>query len=394
MGDGPTLYEALAAVNATADVQPGGPWNISQVYGVASPVPVNPSAWGWGQYDRVMASCPAAFNGLTIWNGTLPLFHGTFDSGTAPFWQFVYYSNTTQQILVGTDVRGVVHIFPPIAWSSECAASSGLSYMPWLWKAFWGEAGYPADSPTIASNDWNFMAQRYVQWLGTPVAEMYLFGAAPFGSGQPPADQINFFTCGTVGGVGATRGLALYGPDGVTSLGTGNTFNYTLGCTPTANNWTAISIQLRFSNETALTANGTTVARQEFSLFYPTGPPAGPAYNARGITSWMIGLNLTASNGQPLPIAPSLCATWVSSLSDCLASASGWYAVLLSPGGAWEGSYGAASNGPDWTYPVLPIVNNETLALVAPSTWNLSGDSLSVTSTTSELPLNGTTALP
>ena len=397
IADGPTFYEALKSVNLSADLQPGSPWVLEQVYGVASPIPANPSTWGWGEYDRVLASCQPAFNGLTIWNGSIPLFHGTFNSGTAPFWQFVYFSNSSQELLVGTDVEGAVHVYPPISWSSECATSSGLGYglghEPWLWKSFWGQDGYPADSPTIANNDWNIMAKRYVAWLNRPVAEMYLLGATYFGSGMPPDDQINFFTCGLVGAVGATPGLELFGSHGVTKLGF-DTFNYTLGCTPTGYNWTAVPMRAAFSNASIVSTSTTEIAAQEFRFDYLGSPPlSGPAYNAGGVTSWMVNLSLRDSNGQLLSVAVSQCSSWVPSVSDCPSNASGWYAVLLAPDGAWDGSYGAGAAGATWSSPVAPIANNETLDIVVPSTWNLTGDTLTMSSTTSGLPLTGSITL-
>ena len=124
VNDGPTFHDALGAVNLSVNTVSGGPWVLSQVYGVASPVPSSPTSWGWGEYDNTLASCQAAFNGLTIWNGTIPLFDGSFNSGTAPFWQFVFFSNTTLQILVATDVLGVVHAYPPILMSSPCGMYS------------------------------------------------------------------------------------------------------------------------------------------------------------------------------------------------------------------------------------------------------------------------------
>jgi hypothetical protein len=388
VNDGPTLYEALRSTNVSVDATMGGPWTLEQVYGVASPIPADPGSWGWGEYDQTLVSCQAAFNGLTIWNGTMPLFNGTFNSGTAPFWQIVYYSNSTQQLLVATDVSGEVRVYAPIPLTSECAEKSGLGYEPWLWKSFWSQDGYPGDTPTMASDDWNVMAHSYVDWLGRPVGELYLFGADQFGSGMPHANQINYFTCGTTGAVGATPGLAIFGSTDEPNY-TGNSWNYTLGCTPTTNSWTPTPLEMAFSNTTVATGTGTMVLRQSFTLIMTGSPPySGPGYNSRGITSWMVSLNLTNRSGDHLPISGSGCGSWVPSLTDCI-EMSGWYAVLLGPDGTWDGSYGATHLGQSWTYPVLPIANNETIAVIIPSTWNVTGDTLEVTSTTSELPLSG-----
>ncbi len=394
VGDGPTLYQALRGVNSSVNALSGGPWVLSQVYGIASPIPTNPTAWGWGEYDQTFASCHAAFNGLTIWNGTIPLFHGTFNSGTAPFWQFVYFSNASQQLLVANDVLGVVHVLPPVALSSECAVRSGLGFEPWRSAFFWSRVGFPGDTPTMASDAWTVMAQRYVAWLGEPVGEMYLFGGSQFGSRQAAATQVQCFICGTAGAAGITPVLAIYGSTDEPWY-TGNSDNYTLGCTPTTNYWTAIPLELKFSNATTATGLDATVVSETFQFLDAGTPPySGPGYNTRGVTSWMIDLNLTDSSGHQLPITRSGCSTWVPSLSDCIANSSGWYAVLLAPGGGWLGSFGGSSTAPGWSYPVVPIVNNETLAIVLPPSSSTSGDVLTVSSTTNQLPLNGSMVLP
>lgn len=385
--DGPTFYQALQATNESAAAVAGGPWTPDQVYGVASPVPVDPGSWGWLSYDQALASCQEAFNGLTLWNGTIPIFNGTYNSGTAPFWQIVYFSNLSQQLLVETDVLGMVHAYPPIPLSSECATQSYLSFEPWAWSSQWDQYGYPGNTPTMASDDWNVMAGSYVKWLGKPVAEMYLLGYHQFGSGMAGVDQINYFTCGTPGAVGATRGLEIYGSTDEPNY-TGNSWNYTLGCTPTTNHGTAISLGMVFSNSTVAAGAGTTIIRHSFQ-FNMTGPAPflGPGYNLRGMTSWMVSLNLTNRSGG-LPMGGSGCGSWVPSLTDCVKT-SGWYAVLLGPDGTWDGSFGATALGGAWTYPVLPIANNESIAVIVPSSWNVTGDTLQVTSTTSELPLTG-----
>ncbi|MGC2205230.1 MAG: hypothetical protein WA719_04810 [Thermoplasmata archaeon] len=388
VGDGPTFYQALNSVNASVAELEGGPWTISEVYGVASPVPADPGSWGWGEYDRTLASCQAAFNGLTIWNGTIPLFNGTLNSGTAPFWQLVYYSNASQQLLVATDILGALTVYPPIAFSSECAEQSGLGYEPWASSYFWSFEGFPGNTPTMAGDAWNVMARSYVAWLGEPVGELYLFGATYFGSGQPAADQVNFFTCGTPGAVGATPGLAIYGSTDESSY-SDNSFNYTLGCTPTSDNWTAIPLDITFSNATLETGTSPSVVGEKFQFRNGIPPNLSPGFNTRGVTSWMISLELTNSSGSALPLAGSDCSTWVPSLGDCEANASGWYAVLVAPDGGWEGSFGASGAGPSWNYPVLPIANNESFAVVVPQSWNISGDTLSVSSTTPDLPLTG-----
>lgn len=392
--DGPTFYQAFASLNASVDTAAGGPWSLTEAFGVASPVPSDPGSWGYDAYDGAVASCQSDFNGLTFWNGTIPLFNGTYNSGTAPFWQFVFFSNASQQILVATDVLGTVQVYPPIAMSSECAENA--AYTESDWREAWAIStqGFPGNTPAQAQADWNAVARSYVTWLGRPLGEMYFVGGVQFGSGMPPTTDIQFFTCGTVGGVGPSPGLAVFAYLNDTADVWGWD-NYTLGCTPTMDTGAALPLEMNFTNPSLLNSPGTlTVSEELHFLEEGPSPYTGPGYDMRGIEGWMIGLNLTDGSGTPLPMAGSNCRSWVPSLSDCAANDSGWYAVLLGPDGEWDGTYGATATGPGWSDPVLPIVNNETLVVVVPSSWTVGGDTLDLSSITEALPLIGSTVLP
>jgi hypothetical protein len=390
--DGPTFYQALASLNASVAGVPGGPWALSQVIGIATPVPSSPSVFGWpgGGYPTTMASCQAAFNGLTLWNGTIPLFNGTFNSGTAPFWQFVYFSNASEQLLVGTDVNGVVRVFPPIAMSSPCAVASDLAYESWDGPLY--RFGLHGNTPAMASSAWNAGAKGFVESLGTEPTEMYFLSSLDFGSGQPGDMGTDFFLCGTAGAAGVTRGLDVFADPMNTAI-VSETDTYMLGCTPTYDNWTAIPVELRFSNLSTVTWTGASGIRQTWTVYTDGVSPSDRGVDSLGITSWMINLELNDSQGQPLALATSGCSSWVASLTDCAANAAGWYAVLLGGEGTWMGSFGETAHGPGWSSPVIPVVTNETLAIVVPSSWNIAGDSLVASSTTPELPLSGSSPL-
>ncbi len=393
IADGPTLYEALAEANSSVSAVSGGPWTLFEALGVASPVPTYPSSWGWGPYDHVLASCQSAFNGLTIWNGTIPLFDGSFDSGTAPFWEFFFFSNASQQITTVTNVLGTPHAYPPILMSSPCAVASMLGYEPWRSAWAFDRGPFPGDSPALASGAWSAVAEKYVAWVGSDLTEMYLFGDLQVGSGQPIGNQITFFQCGTPGAGGVTRGLDVFAGT-VGSPQGAEWANYTIGCTPTTNDFTAIPLTLVFGNTTLEGGTDSTILAQEFQIRLAGAPPySGPGYNSRGLTTWMVGLNLENSSGAALPLGASGCAGWVSSIRQCVGDADAWYAVLLSPDGSWEGSYGSNVTGPGWTWPVLPIANNETLAILLPASWSTSGYSLELSSTTDLVPMSGSVQL-
>jgi hypothetical protein len=392
VGDGPTFHEALQSVNGSVYSTPGGPWFLSQVFGIASPVPTSPSVWGWWPLDSTLAACQAAFNGLTIWNGSIPLFNGTFNSGTAPFWQFVFFSNTSQQILVSTDVQGVAHTYPPVAMTSPCARYSGLGYEPWRSAWTFYKWAFPTDTPAMAGAASSAVGQSYLHWLGKAATEMFYMGDVTFGSGQPYGTQIRFFTCGTPGATGMTPGLDVF-------LNTFDTatvsdwYNYSIGCTPTTENLTAIPVQAGFFNQTTFSAAGSTVVRDELE-FVSTGPaPFTGPIDAHGITSSLVELSVLTVNGTELPLADNGCAAWVASILECNSTSSGWYAVLLSSNGQWQGSYGETSLGPAWNYPAIPIASNESLVVILPSSLDVSGLALELTSTVSAFPLTGSTEL-
>jgi hypothetical protein len=244
----------------------------------------------------------------------------------------------------------------------------------------------------MALASWNAVARGWVNWIGQKPTEMYYMGDLDFGSGQPAGTQVDYFTCGTEGGVGPTPELTTF-PDVYDTSKVTEWYNSTLGCTPTSNSWTALPVEMQFGNDTATTQGAATYVNQTFQVLTNLSGSYVPGAGL-GITSWMIGLNLTNSAHQTLPPAQSGCSTWVPTLEGyCGGNANGWYAVLLSAAGAWQGSYGAVPGGLGWTNPVIPIVSNETLAIVAPASWDLAGDSLIVTSTTSLLPVTGSTLL-
>ncbi len=318
VSDGPTFAQAFSAVNGSIQQVSGGPWVVSEAFGVAPPTPSSPSSWGWpGAYPQTMNACQQAFNGLTIWNGTLPLFTGSFSSGTAPFWQLVFFSNQSGQLLIGTDEVGKVTVFPPVGLSSPCADFSGLGDEPWNSANLISHGLFPVNSPEMAQAAWGAVGKAWVDGLTELPTEMFLIGGLPFGSGASPTTQVEYFTCGTLAGVGVTRGLSVFTDPNNPSDVTGWE-NYSLGCTPTASNWTAIPVHLEFtSSMTVVSANGT-YSSQAFQVL--TGSNASALSNQTlGITSWMVNLSLASSTGTRLPLGTSGCNNWAATPEDCLA---------------------------------------------------------------------------
>ena len=403
IADGPTFYQALGALNSSVGNESGGPWLLFSVYGIAAPVPFSPNLIGYVHTNITVNSCGAAFNGLTLWNGTIPLFNGTFDSGTAPFWQLAYFSNSSQEILVGTDVLGHPHVFPAIPYPSAC--------MPWY--DFPGnEANWtaPSEFPTVDTSSaagvaWGSSLDSSIpgSWsVGQmvsrdgPMVEIMTAGPGIFmGLGDTvSAYGIIFDRCGEVGVAGVQPLLGVGIGSNGSLLGSGNlTHNCAIlkSGPPGYSGGYALLYSSPSTNVTS-TTRSVTIGFQVANA-YPNGTVAG-FYDEVGLANWMTSWNLTSASGQRLPLAMPTCRGWVPSIADCGANASGWYAVVLSASGEWINSYGSLpGGGVGWSAPVTSFVSHQQFVIVTPRTWSLTGANLSVASTNSTVEIFGSLSL-
>jgi hypothetical protein len=405
--DGSTLYEALAGLNSSVDNESGGPWSLFSVMGIAAEGPYSPSVKGYVSFNNSapVNGCQAALNGLTMFNGTIPSFTGTFNSGTAPFWQFAYYSNTTGEILVGTSVLGSPLLFAPFPLGSNCTRAwgdFGLDPTEWTGQIL-SNSSLPADSPVAARVVWNKVDTGYLD-DHQPLVELFTSGPAMLAATQDQPDGnlgVDFVSCGLAGFTGYERdwadgyGMAYY--SGVSRNGSyAGQFNATTNCflgnTATVPGAVTGAYQLLYSNTTASATPDTTLFSASAAVnFAQTG--GGEYHDMWGLANWMLSLNFSTSSGQQLAIGASGCPDWVASVSDCGANSSGWYAVLLSQGGEWLASYGAGSGGGGWSVPVTAVVSHQQLVVVVPRAWSVSGDSLSITSATPYATVTGTVTL-
>jgi hypothetical protein len=374
--DGPTFYQALAGLNESITNLSGGPWTLYAVWGIASPIPFSPDALGWASNNVTVNSCGAQFNGLTLWNGSIPLFSGSFDSGTAPFWQFAFFSNSSQSILIATDVLGVTHVYPPMLMSSPCARASSLDASPWIWARNFSP--FPSNSVTMAKSSWNAVGERWTT-ANRPAYETYVLGWSYWGSGNPEGLIVKFARCGQVGATGVQPFVdVLLNSNGSWS----SYFNGTQGCGDVVTlgpppTFTYYSID--FSTTDVSQGTSLVVASQSFQVTY--GNRSADS-DARGLVSWMTSLNFTTSTGQQLPSVVPGCAGWVPSLTDCHENGPGWYAVLLSASGEWLDSYPSSPNGTAWEVSSVSLASNQVLVIIAPASWNVAGDGLTFNGTT------------
>ena len=387
--DGPTLYQAIAPVNVSVQNVSGGPWTLFSLWGVATATLFSPNSIGWSQYNLSVNSCQSQFQGLTLWNGSIPLFNGSFESGTAPFWQFAYFSNVSQAILIATNVLGAVDVYPPMAMTSPCAMATGLGPQPWPSIFARTLNPFPANSPTLAETSWNAIGSN---WLArnTPAWMAFDFGFSYWGSANPGGLIVKYARCGEVGYTGV-QPVAYVGlrPNGSWSMifsgsqGCGDVIS--LGPPPVIDGYA-----LNFSIPTVESVSGTSTINQSFQVMDPFPPPY---YDRGGLVSWMLTLNVSTPAGQRLNSVVPACTKWVPSLSDCAANGLGWYAVLLSSNGEWLDAYPSEPNGTSWELPNVALASNQCLVVVVPSSWDVAGGTLAPNGTVSDVPVTGTATL-
>jgi hypothetical protein len=381
--DGPTFYQAIAAVNTSVAAETGGPWDLYGVWGIASPLPFSPDSLGWPSYNLTVNSCQAQFNGLTLWNGSIPIFNGTYDSGTAPFWQFAFFSNASHSILIATDVSGVARAFPPMAMTSTCAEATSLDAYPWLFAR--SLTPFPSNSPTMARSAW---AASGHEWMTAdePAWEAFVFGYSYWGSANPTGLTVKFGRCGEVG---ATSVQPVLDVSVSTNGSWKSSFNGTQGCgdvvslgpPPVLDGY-----RIHFSNATFSNSTNSSRAELPLAVAYDSAPNDS---DAGGLVTWMVTMNLTDQAGQRLEPSASSCSHWVPTTADCYSSDEGWYVVLVSASGSWLDSYPSTADAAEWALPNVALATNQLLIVVAPAAWNTTGDLLSLSGTISTAPVSG-----
>jgi hypothetical protein len=381
--DGPTFHQALNQTNVSVANATGGPWLLFSAIGLASQGALDPSAFGFASTNASLKYCGAEFNGLTIWNGSsIPIFTGGIASGTAPFWQFAFYSNNSQQIIVATDVSGIPHVYPPMSMSSPCASYSGLgagaqSYVDWL-------NPLPIDTSAMALPAYDAIGREFEASHG-PILEIFNFGYSLLNQlnhgGNGVGLVVEYARCGLVG----AGGLQPNGIVGETSNGAiADTDIGTVSCT-----WVDSSsplvygiYQLEFGGANAITGLESGSIGVNFT-FQVEIPPANTSVlrDGWGLVSWMSNLTLRDSSNRLLRSAPASCQAWVPSLSACSTDTSGWSAVLLSANGMWMDTYPSEYNWSSWAIPNVPIVSQEQLVILVPTSFALTADTISFSNT-------------
>jgi len=398
--DGPTLYQALGRVNATVRNTSGGPWILFSYIGFAPEGPFSPAAYGFeGGDNATLRDCQSQFNGLTVWNGSyIPIFNGSFASGNATFWQFEFFSNRSQEVIVATDVLGVPTVYAPLPLSNACIRQSNMEYAAPTYVSWVNPL--PVDTSIQALAAYDYVGEAYSA-RHSPLMEM-------FADGWPPLTNINhgegggasYLRCGLVGAAGMqAKGVVGEYNNGQVQ----DTFNGSLSCTAVASGGYDGIPLVYTPYVVALTIPGTAVSigggETGFAFATQTEFAAAPGndtivdHDGWGLTSWMTQLSVRNAGGQNLTSTPLTCQAWVPSLADCAPNGSGWSAILLSPAGAWMDTYPSLTNSTAWAIPNVPLIGGEQIVVSYPGTWNVSGDQLIVGASSAVPAVSGSVTL-
>ena len=398
--DGPTLYAAYDATDALVRNASGGPWVLFWGVGIAAQAAFSPNVLNYFTSENLTVNnCEAMYNGLTIWNGSIPIFNGTLNSGTAPFWQFAFYSNATNRILFATDVLDRITVYP-----SEPNAYLIGNCMPWYDLSIPPDPGNwtrdlqasSANSPTVAGVATTLIGQGILDQK-SPWAELFYLGPGMYGGTAAVTESVAayFDRCG-LEGVSGFQPLDLV----ATTESGGNPFldNESTICA-LLNSANSLHLypayyQFEFSASTIQTKGSTLQAATPYQAEIRWYNYSNVSSDAWGLANWLTSWNLTTSAGQHLPLATPICESWAPSVSNCGANSSGWYGVVLSASGEWTNSYGALpGGGVGWSEPVTALVSHQQFVIVTPSSWNVTSDVLSVSSTVSTSTVVGSDTL-
>jgi len=364
LGNGISFDAAYQAVNETVQNLSGGPWFPISIYGIATELPLAadpPSEMGPnGSFNQTMAACDP-LPGVTAWNTTLlPVFTGGLASGAAPFWSMVF-DNNTGSIAYVTDLEGTVNLYPPSPQLQSCATLTGLVGSSTVW--------IPSNTTELAEKAYSIAGSAFSQ-NNSPLVETYVLGASQsintdFGG---PSWIVNYWRCDLTGVAWVQNYTA------VALSRSANTWAVDSGfitCTARGNHTILFGNPYRQNN--AFDADFI-----PFQVELNTGNLTFD--DASDVRTWMLDLTLLNSTGTQLPRAETTCPYWVTSIAYCQANSTGWFAVLLSASGEWEDSFPTNPNAQTWTYSNVGLYSHETLVIVAPQSWNETGDRLVVSS--------------
>lgn len=347
-------------------------WVPISLLGLSSPTPYTPWISDWANLSNDTASLWAC-NALpipSVWNSSLiPGRAGNVADGFAPFWQFAFAAEVGLNQLdfaVGTYLEGVVSVAGPLTTSNGCVQSLGLA----AWTSipspaqpdFDSEDAAPAALFAVDSFDDALSPYAVIWFGGLPVIADQPRGVTTFG-GYNSNWEFAFDKCG-VSGTTPIPGASTAFVGGA---------SYSKG-TVTANILLGSNASCAFPGyNLTLTLSGS----QHLGSGYQTSVRIGATPSVQGMAVWMVDAALRYNNGSiVLPAIPA-CTGWIRDLQSCVPS-TGWVAALESPNGSWMDFCDQTGTPAVWAEPNAPLIANETIELLTPTSVVGSGEVLSL----------------
>lgn len=367
---GMTFAQASAIASPYILNESGGPWLLISVVGVGSTV----SAWPDAPAASPGSPCQS-LPGPSIWNTTdLTTTVAGIELGALPFWS-LWYANSSQVLIsVGIEDRIVVtlDVLDPSAPCSEALRNAKLNLTSSL-------PIYPGDSVSAADTGWQYAGEQFL--AADPSTVVYFTFGAPqlFDMAFGRSWGVTYTVCGAsgFGGDGAYSFVGLNGTSPplvfINGSSTCSLTNYTISLSPPS---------VRF--------NASQWAVSTFRLGVNASLYFGIVPDAEALASWMMNVSIRNESGAKLiPAAPVGCSL-VGNLSGCVPLSQGWIAVLATSSGWGVNVYSLHGSSAGWLNPVVPIYSNDTLCVYGDFNPLNYTYIVSLTSTTSAVPLTGT----
>ena len=348
-----TYLQATPVASSQVAGFSGGGWALLEASGYDSNQAANLPFGG------TLSGTGCAFTPLPGSTGTIsfPAFTGSFTSGTAPSWAFLF-RNASGYVAVVAVTEGGSSVIGTI--SSACGLFGLILPVPS------GIVNSPGAVSAVASNISAFLQAH----PGANESFALLGGVSFLGARIGPEWAVTISTCP------ATPSL---------TGSVGSSFNATVNATSGG------VIYAQTTPSVSCASSGSGGGGQPFSITFGTGTPsqAGSTYDdllpiavTNGLTTNLFGLQITEGTGAVLGglIPPSTCLV-NGPLSGCTATSGNggqaWYAVLLSPGGSVLAIYDPlATNWQTASGPVT-LSNSQSIVLISNSPLAGSGDFLS-----------------
>lgn len=395
-----TLDGAWTAVSDAFSALANGSWNISFAEGVAADGHWSPPATLFNFVGGpAWTACESQLSGissLTFWNAShYPATESAtdFTSGAAPLWTFIF-NGTGTLTFVASWFLGKVILNAALGPGSVC-----LQYEIFSPPAYQRVAPSQELNSDVIAKEVGAEAE-YLSRIGStggltplpvppnPGVALYLPGPQllPYILTGQPQWTLAYTTCGLNGFYGTSAPFTGYLMNS-TAVPSGHSYSWIIGPGPCYDT----EYLVRLNRTAVVGAPGTGGQYFEWKTNVTFMTSAVPSHwKLSDLSTSLFGFQLGSpppSSGS-LPSSEALCGPGSQNLTECPAPATGWYAVLLSPTGAWLDSYPTSPNGTQWAIPDVPVSSGDLIAFVGSGGYP-STDSISISNASEPFAFGG-----